>query len=293
MIETPIQEPTRPLLRYYGGKWRLAPLIVALFPPHRCYVEPYGGAASVLMRKPRSYAEVYNDLDGEIVNLFTVVRERGAELLRAVELTPYARAVFEESFLTASDPLEQARRTLVRSFMGFGGNLTRPNRDQTPQRTGFRDDCRRSGKTPADNWRSWPAGLPALIDRLRGVVIESRDALDVMKDHDSPETLHYVDPPYVHSTRGATCGGTVRGYRHEMSDDDHHALAARLHALAGMVILSGYACDLYEQLFGDWVRIEKRTHADGARDRIEILWMNETAHRARMRDELALEEVPA
>ncbi len=272
--------PARPILRYYGGKWRLAPWIVAQFPPHRIYVEPYGGAASVLLRKPRSYAEVYNDMDGEIVNLFRMVRDRGLELMQACELTPFSRDDFCESFKPAPDPLEQARRTVVRSFMGFGGNLTRPNRDQSPQRTGFRQYSKKNRRSiPAHDWRGWPGELPALIDRLRGVIIEHRPAIQVMLEHDDPQALHYVDPPYVHETRGATGGGYIRGYRHEMSDDDHRELAACLHTLGGGVIVSGYACPLYdEELFKGWERIEKHAMADGARERTEVLWMRNINH---------------
>jgi DNA adenine methylase len=235
----------------------------------------------VLLGKPRVYAEVYNDLDREISNLFQVCRDRGDEIVRALELTPYSRADFELSFLPASDPVEQARRTFVRSFMGFGGNLTRPNRDQTPQRTGFRrysSTSRRS--TPAGDWVNFPPALREIIERLRGVFIETRDARKVLVEHDGPDTLHYSDPPYVHSTRGFTCGGAKgggshRGYRFEMTDNDHRDLAAAHHALSGMVVISGYACDLYDrELYSDWERHERLHVADGARPRVEVLWLN-------------------
>lgn len=266
---------TRPILRYHGGKWKLAPWVASHFPPHRTYVEPFGGGASVLLRKGRSYAEVYNDMDGEIVNLFRVARDRGDELARSVELTPYSRDEFYLSFIPDKDPLEQARRTVLRSFAGFGGNLTRQNRDGTRQRTGFRGDATRSGTTPASDWRNWPTALADIVDRLQGVVIEHADAPVVMAKYDQPDTLHYVDPPYVHSTRGFDAGGTHRGYTFEMTDDEHRQLAAGLRRLSGMVVLSGYACDLYDvELFPDWQRLGREHHADGARDRTEVLWLN-------------------
>lgn len=274
--------PTRPVLRYHGGKWRLAPWIIGFFPEHRAYVEPYGGAASVLMRKPKACAEVYNDLDGEIVNLFRVLRDRGDELVRAIELTPFSREEFHQSFLFAEDPIERARRTVMRSLMGFGGNLTRPNRDQSPQRTGFRTYSKKNrGSIPAGDWRNYPDALPQIIDRLRGVIIENRSALDVIRMHDAADTLHYVDPPYVHATRGFDAGGTHRAYRHEMSDEDHRRLAGALRAGRGMVVLSGYACDLYDrELFHDWERHERPHMADGARPRTEVLWLNAAAANA-------------
>ncbi len=114
--------PTRPIVRYHGGKWMLAQWIIAQFPAHRVYVEPFGGGGSVLLRKPRSYAEIYNDLDGEIVNLFLMARDHGEELRRALELTPFARVEFMESYEPSENPIEQARRTVARSFMGFGSN---------------------------------------------------------------------------------------------------------------------------------------------------------------------------
>lgn len=259
--------PSRPVLRYHGGKWRLAPWIIQHFPPHRVYVEPFGGAASVLMRKPRSYAEVYNDLDGEIVNLFRVLRsDRADELVRLLRLTPVARAEFVLSYEPDDDPVEQARRTVVRSFMGFGSNAHK-------RATGFRSNSNRSYTTPAHDWRNYPDAMGAMIERLRGVTIECRDAREVIEQHDSPETLYYVDPPYPSGTRD-------RGpdYAHEMTDDDHRALAHVLRSVQGMVVLSGYACDLYDvELYPDWHRVEKAALADGARKRTEVLWLNEAA----------------
>lgn len=273
---------TRPVLRYHGGKWMLAPWIIEHFPPHRLYIEPFGGAASVLMRKPRAYAEVYNDLDEEIVNLFQVLRTRGDELVRQIELTPFSRMDFNESFLPSEEPIERARRTVVRSFMGFGGNLTRPNRDQTPQRTGFRTYAQKNrGSTPAGDWRNYPDSLGEIIDRLRGVIIESRPAVEVIETHDAADALHYVDPPYVHSTRGFDASGTHRAYRFEMTDGEHAELARVLHAVEGMVVLSGYSCELYDDdLYRDWHRFEKAHLADGARPRTEVLWLNQACANA-------------
>lgn len=253
--------PTRPLVRYHGGKWILAPWIISNFPAHRCYVEPFGGGGSVLIRKPRSYAEVYNDKDGEIVNLFRVVRDQGEELLRRLELTPFARTEFRESYTPSEDPIEQARRTVIRSFMGFGSNSHNKN-------TGFRSNSNRSSTTPAHDWRNYPNALGAVIDRLRGVVIENRDAIEVMLTHDAETTLHYVDPPYVASTRDK--GGD---YRHEMTDDQHVHLAEVLANLKGSVIVSGYHSELYDDIYAGWQRIERRALADGASERIEVLWM--------------------
>lgn len=272
--------PSRPVLRYHGGKYRLRSWIVRHLPAHKTYVEPFGGAASVLLAKPRSYAEVYNDLDDEIVNLFRVLRDPAlaSELEGLLVLTPFARAEFDQSYEQTLEPVERARRTMIRSFMGYGANLTRPNRDGTPQRTGFRCNMTRANSTPATDWRRFPPAIAEFVERLAGVVIEKEDALKVIERFDGPETLFYVDPPYPHGTRTPASGGTHRGYRHEMTDDAHRRLSQSLRAVAGMVVLSGYPCELYdEELYPDWKRVTRGALADGAKKRTEVLWINDAA----------------
>jgi DNA adenine methylase len=270
--------PTRPILRYHGGKWKLAPWITSFFPQHRIYVEPFGGAASVLLRKERSYAEVYNDLDSEIVNLFRVVRDRemAVELERMLRLTPFARDEFMLAYCRSADPLQRAHSMVVRAFMGFGSAaMTRTHQ------TGFRANSNRSGTTPAHDWVNWPDQITAITSRLQGVVIENRNAFDVMAQHDGPQTLFYVDPPYPHETRSAIGRSRTHLYRHEMTDEDHIMLGAQLKNLEGMVVLSGYPCDLYDNvLYKDWQRYEREALADGARKRTEVLWLNEAAANA-------------
>ena len=263
----------RPIIRYHGGKHKLAPWIISFFPEHRCYVEPYGGAASVLIRKPRSYAEVYNDLDGEVVNLFKVARDNGAELQRVLELTPFARDEYIESYQPSDDPVEQARRTICRAFMGFGSAAVTKARHVTGRfqnpSTGFRSNSNRSGTTPAHDWANYPGKFPIIIERLQGVVIENRDALMVMAQHDSPTTLHYVDPPYAADTRDAG-----KDYQHEMTEDDHVKLATFLKNLTGYVMVSGYRNSLYDTLFQGWHREDKAALADGAKKRTESIWFS-------------------
>jgi DNA adenine methylase len=267
-----MKKPTRPALRYFGGKWRIAPWIISHFPPHKIYTESFGGAAGVLLRKPRVYAEVYNDLDGEVCNLFRVLRNpvQGLELQRQLKLTPFAREEFELSYLADGDPIEQARRTIIRAFQGFGSDGVTGE-----HRTGFRVNANQSRTSPAPDWVSYADSLHLFVERLRTVAIEQKPAVDVMVQHDTPRTLHYVDPPYVWSTRKISRG---HGYRHEMSDDDHRSLAEVLRSLQGMVILSGYASDLYDiELFSDWKRVEREALADGAEKRTEVLWLNPQA----------------
>lgn len=263
-------KPKRPALRWHGGKWKLADWIISHFPQHRVYVEPFGGAASVLLKKQRSYSEVYNDLDGEVANYFRVLRDNGDELRRQIQLTPFAREEFQLSYEPAEDPIEQARRTAIRCFMGFGS-------DGHGKVTGFRANSNRSNTTPAHDWMNYPGAMHFLTERLQGVVIETRDAIEVMAQQDSPTTLHYVDPPYVHSTRG----GRV-SYKHEMSDEEHSKLAQFLSQLEGTVILSGYDSEMYQDLYRNWTCYTKETHADGARPRTEFLWISPDSPQAVM-----------
>lgn len=253
----------RPVLRWHGGKWRIAPWIIEQMPPHEAYVEPFGGGASVLLRKPRSRLEIYNDLDGEVVNLFAVLRSRPLDLAEAVALTPFARAEFDLAYEPVADPVERARRMLIRSHMGFGSNAVH-------RRSGFRAAGLRAGVLPVHNWSDLPSVIRVVAERVRGVVIEQRPAVDVMAANDGPGVLHYVDPPYVMGTRG----DAGADYAHEMSDADHAALLEALAGLRGRVILSGYACPLYDDALRGWRRLERRTLADGARERTEVLWMN-------------------
>jgi DNA adenine methylase len=293
--------PTRPVLRYHGGKWRLAPWIISHFPPHRVYVEPFGGAASVLLRKPRARGEVYNDLWDRVVDLFRVLRDEclALELESRLRLTPFARSEFKaatpEAFDT-DDIVERARMTIVRAYQGHGSNA--PNERMS---TGFRSNSMRSNTTPANEWAGYPDCLPDFVERMRGVIIESRPAADVMHGFDGPDTLHYVDPPYLPETRSPGnpyCKKHM--YAHEMSVADHRALAKTLKSLEGMVVLSGYPSPLYDKLYAKWHRVEISARADGALDRTEVLWINPAAWNAKRAADEAAErqmrlfaEVPA
>lgn len=261
---------SRPVLRWHGGKYLLAPWIISHFPAHQVYVEPFGGAASVLLRKRRAYSEVYNDLDDELVNLFGVLRGGASQqLVDALRLTPFARSEFAMAYEASADPVERARRMIIRSYMGFG------NTGALGRSTGFRADSNKSGSTPAHDWANYPDALPAIIERLRGVVIENRPAIDVMRAHDRPEALHYVDPPYVPDTRSQGNPWCVKHkYRHELSIADHAELLEFLRSLQGKVVLSGYPSPLYDEALTGWRRIERAALADGALPRTEVLWLN-------------------
>lgn len=261
---------TRPALRYHGGKFRLASWILQFFPPHGCYVEPFGGAAGVLLQKPRVYAEVYNDLDGDIVNFFRVLRDpkTRADLIEACRLTPYAREEFDTAYLPTDDQIERARRTCVRAAMGFG------SAGATKATTGFRTDTRRKYGTAQHNWAAYPDAIGPIGERFSGVLIENRDALDVIQSHDGADTLFFVDPPYLHDTR---CMRNRGGYRHELDDAAHRALLAALQAVDGMVVLCGYPSPLYDFELDGWQRHETVARISGGRGtsmRTEVVWLN-------------------
>lgn len=263
---------TSPAIRYHGGKFRLAPWILGFFPEHRIYVEPFGGAAGVMIQKPRAYSEVYNDLDDELVNFFRVVQDAGQrqQLVDALVFTPYARREFELAWEPAAEPVERARRLVIRAQMGFG------SAGATKGTTGFRIDTKREYETAQGSWARYPASLAALGQRLTGVLIENRPAVEVLVGHDTPKTLFYVDPPYVLETR--VLQGSGRGYyRHEMEDADHRALLDALLGLQGMVVLSGYPSPLYDEALAGWECHWTAARASGHRGttaRTECVWIN-------------------
>jgi DNA adenine methylase len=256
----------RPALRYHGGKFQLGPWVISHFPRHRVYVEPFGGGGSVLLLKSRAYSEVYNDLDDQLVNFFRVLRDpdQASRLAALLALTPFARGEWKASYAPTDDPVEWARRTLIRSQMGFGSDSVKMNR-----KTGFRSNTSRRGTTPALDWSRYPEEVPAFVERLKGVLIDQKDAMDLVLEHDGPATLHYVDPPYPHSTRSE-----VRGYSHEMTDDNHRRLAEVLMGLDGFVVLSGYRCDLYDELYQAWERVDRDVIVFRATRRVESLWLS-------------------
>jgi DNA adenine methylase len=264
-------EVRSPALRYHGGKFRLAPWIMSFFPAHTCYVEPFGGAAGVLLQKPRAYAEVYNDLDGVIVNFFRVIQNPATrrDLIERLTLTPYARDEFDLAWEPTDDPIESARRLAMRAQMGFG------SAGATKGKTGFRIDTKREYGTAQHLWAEYPDSIAEVGQRFTGILIENRPAVEVMAQHDSPDTLHFVDPPYMHDTRVMEKGRIY--YRHEMDDDQHQEMLALLQGLHGFVVLSGYDSDLYNDTLAGW---EKRTTDSriaanrGTKLRKECVWIN-------------------
>jgi len=251
------------ILHYPGSKWSIANWIISHFPEHQTYLEPFFGSGAVLFSKQRSPLETINDLDGDIVNLFKVIRERPDELAYAIRFTPYSREEYLKSYLEAEDELERARRYIVRLWQGRGG--------KTSHRTGWRSMIELNGPLPGKEWLRFPEKISLVAERLKGVQIENQNAIELIKRYSRQNVLIYADPPYILSTR------TTSSYKHEMTEDDHEELIHLLDKHPGPVILSGYAHPLYDNYLKHWQRETKRVKAEAGAIREEVLWINPVA----------------
>lgn len=262
--------PIKPILKYPGAKWRLAEWIVSYFPQHKHYVEPYCGSAACFFNKAPAAHEVLNDLNGSIVNLFTVIRDRGEELIRAIEMTPWAEGEYlsVEKNYTDGDEVEQARRFLVRCWQAHGVRIT--------STSGWRHNGMNGSAYPVRLWKLLPERLLITIDRLRDAEIRSRPALEVIDYYNAPDVLLYVDPPYILSTRNS------KFYSHEMTDGEHMALLDKLDEHKGSVILSGYAHPIYDERLSHWQRITAPAVAEHGQARTEVLWVNDRVQRRQL-----------
>ena len=191
--------------------------------------------------------------------------ESAQKLKSMVELTPFSREEFRNAYLQSNDQVERARRLLVRSFMGYA------NTGNTSRETGFRvKTYNRSYTTQPTDWATWPQQIKCFTERLQGVLIEHLDALACIATHDSPDTLFFVDPPYLLETRHSSC----RGYLHEMAEEDHIALLKKLKSVKGMVVISGYQSDLYDKLLSGWGKAEKKALTLSGSYKTEILYLS-------------------
>ncbi len=271
-----------PPVTWHGGKARMAPLIIAQFPPHRTYVELFGGSGAVLLAKERSLVEVYNEIDGDLVNLFLVLRHRTAfdYLSLNLGLTLYSRAEFDLAAESATDPVEAARRFIVRQLQSHGGHGDHWSFSRVDSRAGV--------ASTAARWLRGLEALPDVHERLQGVQVERGDWRAAVERYDAGDTLFYADPPYVPETR-------IRGgYEHELSEDAHGELAEVLQRVKGMVVLSGYSHAVYAPLeAAGWSRLdcEVLAHSSTTRTRrVECLWINPAAMAAKGREQLQLFE---
>jgi DNA adenine methylase len=261
------------ILRWPGAKWSTADWIVDHLPQHYHYLEPYFGSGGVFFTKPPSRHEVLNDLDGNVCNVFRIIREQPDELATLLTFTPYSRAEYDATYSTrgrfvpTGNPLEDARRFLVRAWMAQGGRI---GNNSGWAHAGLSDN------NMPDRWRRLPCLVHIVAARLRAAEIENRPALEVINRMRDPDVLIYADPPYVSSTRSDARHGR-KTYQHEMTNADHIALMETLDAHPGPVLLSGYHSDLYDSRLAGWHTAEKRVSAEKGNTRTEVLWLNEKA----------------
>ena len=249
------------ILKYPGAKWRIADWIINHMPTHRVYLEPFFGSGAVFFRKPPSYIETINDIDGNIVNLFRVCRERPDELARAINLTPFAREEFNDCYdMAVENPVERARRTLVRFHQSFGTSNSTKNSWRNTQTAG--------GPRSATMWNYLPEAIVECCERLKEAQIENIDAVQLIERYNDVNTLVYCDPPYLQSIRRRNI------YAHEMNDGDHIELLEVLRRSKSKIILSGYDNDLYNTYLMGWHTAEKETTAQMGLHRVEKIWFN-------------------
>lgn len=251
------------ILKYPGSKWSLAKWIISLFPEHHSYLEPFFGSGAILFNKPRSNIETVNDLDGSVVNLFEWIKHDPERLAHEIYYTPYARQVYEDAFASVpEDSLGKAVNFYIRLNMGHGFRTT-------GEKVGWKNDVQGREKAyAAIDWCRLPEKIMQAAERLRGVQIENKPALELIKRFNSPKVLVYADPPYVLSTRHG------KQYRYELDDQGHSALLDVLLVHRGPVVLSGYDNDIYRDRLKGWRREETVCYTQVGSRKQEVVWMN-------------------
>lgn len=253
---------TGPIMRYPGAKWSRAEWVIKHLPTFRTYVDPFFGSGAIYFSLPSmpEYA-VLNDKSKRVVNLFEILRTRAPELCSMIELTPWARDEYDASDDLTGDPLEDARRFLIRCWQAHGTRLN--------GKTGWRNRGSAAGGLTYSLWNKLPERLWSVVEKLKCAEIENRDALEIIERFsDQSDCLLYVDPPYVLSTRSGAM------YEHEMEDSEHVTLLRALRKHVGPVVLSGYDSALYEQEIGDWQKVTTQALAESGQKRTECLWLN-------------------
>ena len=251
------------VMKYPGSKWSIAKWIIGFFPERHSYLEPFFGSGAVLFNKPRSHIETVNDLDGNVVNLFEWIKRDPERLAREIYFTPYARKVYEDAFAAVpEDSFQRAVNFYIRLNMGYGFRTN-------GEKVGWKNDIQgRERAYAAQDWSHLPEKIIQAAERLRGVQIENRPAVELIQRFNYKNVLIYPDPPYVLSTRHG------KQYRHEMDDQAQNDLLDVLLAHKGPVALSGYDSELYNSRLKGWYRRETTCYSQVCSKKREILWMN-------------------
>jgi len=263
----------RAVLRYPGSKWRIADWIINHMPEHHTYIEPYFGSGAVFFKKPPSNIELINDIDGNIVNLYQLIRDDPERLANLIWLTPYARAEYDAAFDDdeRTDQFEKARRFLIKCWMGYGSRISRyPG--------GWKNDVAARERAYAlRHWNNLPEWFAEASERLKNTQIDNQPAIDVMKRFKQNGVLIYADPPYLLNTRSGL------QYKHEMTNADHTDMLSVLIQHPGPVILSGYDNAIYNDVLIGWEKKAIKSNAEHGLHRIETIWLNEQAKSFQMK----------
>ncbi len=255
------------VLKYPGSKWSMTDWIIGNFPAgyeKMTYMEPFAGSLAVLFNKNRSEIETINDLDGNVVNLFKVIRERPEEFKRSIKYTPWARQEYKLSYEMTGDSLEDARRFLVRCWQAIG--------TKTSDISGWSNNIK-PGDSGISRWTRLDKSIDEAAKRLQNykkhlVQIENMPAVGLIKRYNRPYVFIYCDPPYILSTR------SKRIYKCEMTDSDHTELLETLLNHTGPVMISGYMSDMYNQMLKGWTVQKNRSNCEMGKAATEVIWMN-------------------
>lgn len=273
------------IFRYPGSKWGIAKWIISNFPQgyeKMVYLEPFFGSGAVFFNKIPSAVETINDLDSDVVNLFQVLRNRPEELKRQLSLTPYSREEYDLSFISCDEPVEKARRFMVRTNQAIGAKLD--------GKSGWRNHKQMKIGGTVCKWGRICETINIATQRLRGdtthlVQIEHMDAFRLIERYNSKDVLMYLDPPYIKSSRKS---GKL--YRHEWSDEDHERLLELIADSQAKIILSGYPSELYDQYLQRWYKKETLSQTTSAAKATEVIWMNYEPPYQQMKFELGDEK---
>lgn len=249
--------------KYPGSKWSIADWIISFFPPHHSYLEPFFGSGAVLFNKPRSHIETINDMDGNVVNLFECIRSDPERLAKAIYMTPYAREVYDRAFEEVpEDKFERALNFYIRLNMGHGFRTN-------GEKVGWKNDVQgRERAYASTDWCNLPERIMNTAERLRGVQIENRPAVELIPRFNFENVLIYCDPPYMLNTRHG------KQYRCEMNEADHEELLTLLLAHKGPAIISGYETELYNNMLAGWNKEKTTIYSQVCSKKREVLWMN-------------------
>ncbi len=251
------------VMKYPGSKWSIAKWIIGFFPEHHSYLEPFFGSGAVLFNKPRSHIETVNDMDGNVVNLFEWIKRDPERLAREIYFTPYARKVYEDAFAAVpEDSFQRAVNFYIRLNMGHGFRTN-------GEKVGWKNDIQgRERAYAAQDWCNLPEKIIQAAERLRGVQIENRPAVELIQRFNYKNVLIYPDPPYVLSARHG------KQYRCEMDAAGHEELLKALLQHKGLVLISGYDTELYRDMLCKWEFRESTSYSQVCSMKKEMLWMN-------------------